>query len=126
MPKCDICGSEWNGFECDWPVEKFVRLPATSLKIGDVVKRFSERKSRGVAYIDKLRQLADGMHFVRLKIIWPWKEQIRRMKVPSVNDFLVKRTEACRKRVCDQCMIERDPEKMVLCSEHWFPWDGIA
>lgn len=36
------------------------------------------------------------------------------------------RTHACGKRVCDACMVERDPLRMVICAEHWDAWEQAA
>jgi hypothetical protein len=124
---CQFCGGTSNGYECDWPVERFVPTPLPLVKVGDEVRKASAKKSQGIARVDAVRVLEFlGIVFVRLLIVWPWKTQTRRFKEPADNTMLVKRVIVCGTPVCDACMIERDPEKMVLCRDHWHAWESVA
>lgn len=132
MPTCDICGAPSNGFECDWPVEGFVRRPAKELKIGDEVRRFShamgKRRTRGVAIVTHIQDYSRYLGVVRvvISITWPWKVAKRSVSVSPNSEFMVKGIGHCGAHVCDACMIERDADRMVICKNHWQAWEMVA
>lgn len=134
MPTCDICGAPSNGLECDWPVEKFVTRPASQLKIGDEVRRFShalgKRKTQGIARITDVwspaQKLSGWQLRVEITITWPWKTAVRVIAADPNGEFMVKGNSNCGAHVCDACMIERDTDKMVICRTHWNAWELVA
>lgn len=134
MPTCDICGAPANGFECDWPVEKFVRRAASQLKIGDEVRRFShavgKRKTQGIARITDIwspaQKISGWQLRVEITITWPWKNVVRVIGSNPDSEFMVKGAGICGAHVCDACMIERDGNRMLICKAHWNAWELVA
>lgn len=134
-PSCDICGGEANGFECDWPGEPRFEF-RKKVSVGDVIRRESDltfelvrgqlvgrpssrRKHSArvlqVGFLGRIViRITDGRGAFREKSIFPWK------------GAWILTASPCGNRVCDACMVERDPERMVICSAHWTAWEQIA
>jgi hypothetical protein len=121
MPNCDICGLPSNGYECDWPVEQFVEVPLVKVKVGDVVAALAT-----VVSIERRFRARYAVH-VTLSIKAPGKpERLKTFACPDWHVLHARRRMVCGARICDACMIERDPEKMVICAKHWHAWELIA
>jgi len=130
MPNCDICGLPSNGYECDWPVEKFVEVPLAKVKVGDVVRRAKDERVRnGVATVVSIQRRFRARYAVHvtLSIKVPGKpERLKTFACPDWHVLRARRRIVCGAKVCDACMIERDQEKMVICAAHWSAWAEIA
>lgn len=56
-----------------------------------------------------------------------WKAaRFKKINVKLESEIMSLGRRHCGKRVCDACMIERDPNRMVLCRDHWFAWEKVA
>lgn len=155
MLTCDLCGKPSNGYECDWQVEKFVSVRASSLAVGDTVRRREERQPpRSVAKVAFLKQLSASCIAITLAIQTPdslrrssgekrlgpleleadgaallgaWRaDRFRQIVVAAQGSIRALRMAACGARVCDACMVERDPNRMVICRSHWDAWEKVA
>ena len=126
MLVCDICGGPANGFECDWPVDRFIPKKAKALQVGDVVCRMSRKKSAGVATIANATRRTSLSILIELSIKWPWKTRTRLLDVRAEANFLVKTSTVCGNHMCDKCMIERDANRMTVCRNHWMAWESVA
>jgi hypothetical protein len=122
---CDLCGAPSNGYECDWPVEEFRARRARDLRLGDIICRKSRKRSRGIATVTAITRRTSLSILIELTIAWPWKTRTRIIDVRADWSILVKSVAACANHICDGCMIERDPERMVICRDHWFAWEKV-
>jgi hypothetical protein len=130
MNFCDLCGSESNGYECDWPEVKFIETPIRSLKIGDVVRRAKDERVRyGVATVVSIERRFRA-HFkmqVTISIQAPGKpDRTKTFACPDWHVVHARRRIVCGAHLCDRCMIERDPNLMVICKNHWHAWENVA
>ena len=63
----------------------------------------------------------------REALLIAWKaDRFKRFAVPGHHVIKASRGHACSKHVCDACMVERDPNRMVICADHWFSWEQVA
>lgn len=127
MPECDVCGGTANGYECDWQTMGFRPIAVGAVVYGDVVRRWKQaRPTKALARVSIIQDLP-GRRQITLAIYINGREaRSKIINVDAESRMMVWGPQACGKRVCDACMIERDPNLMVICKDHWFSWEKVA
>lgn len=133
MSQCEFCPEAEAHGACAWPVERFVERESKDLKVGDIVRRFHEKRETSsvatVAEIGHERKFVmgepDAFFDVRLRI--KGASGVRE-KTFWANDFSRVRVlakEPCGAMCCERHIQIRGPG-VYVCNGHWAAWQEVA